>query len=211
MSEEEVVTSEAPAVEEAVSAEVEAPEEPAVPKNPKLKYYVVHTYSGFESQAKRSLEERIKLEGLEDLFGEVLVPTEEVLELIGGSKRRSKRKVFPGYMLVEMEMDKRSWHLVKNTPKVTGFVGNATNPIPLKQREVDSLKKQLLQGALNTKPKIEFSEGEHVRVIDGPFSSFNGVIEEVKEDKQKLRVLVSIFGRATPVELDFMQVEKTAG
>ncbi|MFO0723142.1 MAG: transcription termination/antitermination protein NusG [Myxococcota bacterium] len=177
----------------------------------KLKWYVVHTYSGFEQKAKKSLEERAKLEGLEAHFGQTLVPTEEVVEMVGGSKRKSKRKFFPGYMLVQMELNDRTWHLVKNTPKVTGFVGNQQHPTPIKEAEVLRLTQQIETGTLSARTTIEFEAGEKVRVIDGPFSSFNAVIEEVKADKQKLRVLVSIFGRATPVELDYMQVEKTAG
>src|SRR5262245_1245576 len=186
--------------------------DPAVVKEStrKLTWYVVHTYSGFENRAKKSLEERIKREGLDEYFGEVLVPTENVVELVGGTKRTSKRKFFPGYMLVQMELNDRTWHLVKSTPKITGFVGNARNPVPVKEEDVLRLTQQIDQGALTAKPKIVFEEGESVRVIDGPFSSFNGVVEEVKEEKQKVRVLVSIFGRATPVELDFGQVEKTA-
>ena len=179
--------------------------------NKKLKWYVVHTYSGFEQKAKKSLEERAKLEGLEAHFGQTLVPTEDVVEMVGGSKRKSKRKFFPGYMLVQMELNDRTWHLVKNTPKATGFVGNQKHPTPIKEHEVVRLTQQLETGALTTRTTIEYEAGEKVRVIDGPFSSFNAVIEEVKADKQKLRVLVSIFGRATPVELDYMQVEKTAG
>lgn len=178
--------------------------------NPKLKWYVVHTYSGFENRAKKSLEERAKREGLEEFFGEVLVPTENVVELVGGTKRTAKRKFFPGYMLVKMELNDQTWHLVKSTPKITGFVGNARNPVPVREEDVLRLTQQIDQGQLTAKPKMVFEEGENVRVIDGPFSTFNGVIEEVKEEKQKVRVLVSIFGRATPVELDFGQVEKVA-
>ncbi len=174
-----------------------------------LKWYVVHTYSGFEGRAQKGLEERIKMDGLEEFFGEVLVPVENVVELVRGSKRTSKRKFFPGYMLVQMELNTKTWHCVKSTPKITGFVGNARNPVPVREADVLRLTKQIDEGTLTAKPKVAFEEGEHVRVVDGPFSSFNGVIEEVKEEKQKLRVLVSIFGRATPVELDFMQVEKT--
>ncbi len=183
---------------------------PLKPSSRKLKWYVVHTYSGFENRAKKSLEERVKREGLDEFFGEVLVPTENVVELVGGTKRTSKRKFFPGYMLVQMELNDRTWHLVKSTPKITGFVGNARSPQPVKEEHVTRLTQQIDQGALTAKPKIVFEEGESVRVIDGPFSSFNGIVEEVKEEKQKVRVLVSIFGRATPVELDFTQVEKTA-
>lgn len=177
----------------------------------KQKWYVVHTYSGFEQKAKKSLEERAKLEGLEAHFGQILVPTEDVVERVGGSTRKSKRKFFPGYMLVQMELNDRTWHLVKNTPKVTGFVGNQEKPQPIRQAEVDRLTQQLESGALLTKPTIEFEEGEKVRVIDGAFASFIATIEEVQADKQKLRVLVSIFGRATPVELKYDQVEKQVG
>ena len=184
--------------------------EAAKKANPRLKWYVVHTYSGYEHRAQKSLLERAKLEGLEEYFGEILVPTENVVELLGGSKRKSKRKFFPGYMIVQMELNDRTWHLVKSTPKITGFVGNAQKPMALKDLEVERLTTQMTQGAQAVKPKVEFEEGETVRVIDGPFSGFNGTIEEVKQEKQKLRVLVSIFGRSTPVELDFGQVEKTA-
>ena len=178
--------------------------------NPRLKWYVVHTYSGFENRAKKSLGERAKLEGLEEFFGDTLVPTESVTEVLGGSKRTTKRKFFPGYMIVQMELNDRTWHLVKSTPKVTGFVGDARNPRPIRDEEVKRLTQQMEVSAVSTKPKIIFEEGETIRVIDGPFASFNGVVEEVKEEKRKVRVLVSIFGRATPLELDFAQVEKVA-
>ncbi len=182
----------------------------ALQANPRLKWYVVHTYSGYEHRAQKSLLERAKLEGLEEFFGEIMVPTENVVELLGGSKRKSKRKFFPGYMIVQMELNDRTWHLVKSTPKITGFVGNAQKPMALRDAEVERLTNQMTEGAAQVKPRVEFEEGETVRVIDGPFSGFNGTIEEVKQEKQKLRVLVSIFGRSTPVELDFGQVEKTA-
>lgn len=196
------------ATSEAAASDAEpAPE----PKNTRpLKWYVVHTYSGYEARAQKGLEERIKLDGLDEYFGEVLVPVENVQEIVRGNKRTSKRKFFPGYMLVQMELNDRTWHTVKSTPKITGFVGNARNPIPVRQAEVDRLTKQIDEGTISAKPKVAFEEGENIRVIDGPFSSFNGIIEEVKPEKQKLRVLVSIFGRATPVELEYVQVEKTA-
>lgn len=178
------------------------------PKNEKLKWYVVHTYSGFENRAKKSLEERIKQHGLEEQFGEILIPMETVEEVRGGAKRTSKRKFFPGYMLVQMELNDQTWHLVKSTPKVTGFVGNATNPPAVTDAEVRRLMGQLEGGVVKPTPKVELEEGDNVRVIDGPFANFNGTVEEVKPEKQKVRVLVSIFGRFTPVELDFMQVEK---
>lgn len=176
--------------------------------NPRLKWYVVHTYSGFENRAQKSLLERAKLEGLEEFFGEVLVPTENVVEILGGSKRTSKKKFFPGYMLVQMELNDRTWHLVKDTPKITGFVGNAQSPMPVREAEVRRLTQRIDEGTMVTKIRIAFEEGESVRVTDGPFASFNATIEEVKEEKQKVRVLVSIFGRATPVDLDFSQIEK---
>jgi transcriptional antiterminator NusG len=176
------------------------------------KWYVVHTYSGFENKVKKSLEERVKQEGLQDQFGETLIPTEQVVEMVKGEKKTSKRKVFPGYILVNMEMTDATWHLVKGTPKVTGFVGSAKSPrdVPaIPDNEVLRLTAQLSEGAVKPKPKVQYEDGDQVRVIDGPFANFNGTVEEVKPDKGKVRVLVSIFGRATPVELDFMQVEKT--
>ena len=173
------------------------------------KWYVVHTYSGFENKAKKSLEERIKQYHLELSFGEILIPMENVVEMVKGEKRSSRRKFFPGYILVQMNLNDQSWHLVKNTPKITGFVGNATNPPSVSEAEIARLTTQLSEGALKPKPKVEFEEGDNVRVVDGPFSNFNGTVEEVNPDKGRVRVLVSIFGRATPVELDFMQVEKT--
>jgi len=186
-----------------------ATEQPAAPSNPNFKWYVVHTYSGYENRAKKSLEERIRTEGLTDQFGEVLIPTENVVELgKGGSKRTTKRKFFPGYMLVQMELNDATWHLVKNTPKVTGFVGGEIRPPAVPEREVRRLTKQIDEGALKPKPRVVFEDGENVRVVDGPFANFNGVVESVNHDKAKVRVLVSIFGRATPVELDFIQVEK---
>ena len=179
------------------------------PVNPNLKWYVVHTYSGYENRAKASLEERIRQQTMETLFGEVLIPTENVVELAkGGQKRTSKRKFFPGYMLVQMELTDHSWHLVNDTPKITGFVGNATQPKPVPDHEVSRLTKQIDEGTLKAKPRVKFTEGEDVRVIDGPFANFNGVVETVNEDKGKVRVMVSIFGRSTPVELEFVQVEK---
>jgi len=174
-----------------------------------LKWYVVHTYSGYENRAKKSLEEKIRQDKVEDLFGQILVPTEQVVEMVKGAKRNTKRKFFPGYMLVQMDLNEKSWHVVKNTPKVTGFVGNAINPPSIKDEEVARLTQQIDEGALKPKPRVSFEQGENVRVIDGPFSNFNGVVEDVKPEKSKVRVLVSIFGRSTPVELDFIQVEKT--
>jgi len=182
--------------------------------SPPKRWYVVHTYSGFENKAKKSLEERIKLEGMTELFGDILIPTEQVVEMVKGEKRTTKRKFFPGYILVQMAMNDRSWHLVKSTPKVTGFVGGTTTMEPEKipsitDAEVRRLTTQMSEGALKPKPKVQFEAGDNVRVTDGPFSNFNGTVEEVDPNKGRVKVLVSIFGRATPVDLDFMQVEKT--
>jgi transcriptional antiterminator NusG len=181
--------------------------EPA--KNPLHKWYVVHTYSGYENFAKKSLEERIRQLSANAKFGEILIPTENVVELgKGGQRRTSKRKFFPGYMLVQMELDDVSWHVVKGTPKITGFVGNAQKPSSIPEDEVRRLTQQIDEGTYRPKPRVRFSDGESVRVVDGPFANFNGVVESVNPDKSKVRVLVSIFGRSTPVELDFIQVEK---
>ena len=171
-------------------------------------WYVVHTYSGYEHKAKAALEERVRALGKQDQFGEILVPAEKVVELVKGRKKTSSRKFFPGYILVNMELNDETWHIVKSTPKVTGFVGGATQPAPISETEVREITHQMEEGAVKPKPKVLFEEGEQVKVVDGPFSDFNGVVEEVKPDKGKLRVLISIFGRATPVELDFVQVEK---
>jgi transcription termination/antitermination protein NusG len=171
-------------------------------------WYVVHTYSGFEQKAKLALMERIRQHHMEELFGEVLIPSENVIELVRGEKKTTTRKFFPGYMLVKMILNDNTWHLVKSTPRITGFVGNALTPPAVPEEEVARITNQMEEGTLKPRPKVEFEEGESVRVIDGPFVNFNGVVEEVKPDKGKLRVMVSIFGRSTPVELDFVQVEK---
>jgi transcriptional antiterminator NusG len=172
------------------------------------KWYVVHTLSGFEHRAKAALAERIKLLGKKELFGEILVPTEKVVELVKGKKKTSSRKFFPGYILVQMVLNEETWHIVKGTPKITGFVGGSTNPPSLSDKEVQEITQQMEEGALKPKPRVLFSVGESVKVIDGPFIDFNGVVEEVRPDRGKLRVLISIFGRATPVELEFVQVER---
>jgi transcriptional antiterminator NusG len=174
-----------------------------------MRWYVVHAYSGFEKSVARNLVERIERAGMKDRFGEILVPVEEVVEMKGGQKKTAERKFFPGYVLVQMEMDDDTWHLVKSTPKVTGFVGGtATKPAPISEKEVQSILDQMREGVEKPKPKVLFEVGEVVRVIDGPFTDFNGNVEEVNYDKSKLRVSVMIFGRATPVELGFGQVEK---
>ena len=173
------------------------------------RWYIVHAYSNFEHKVKSSLEERIKLAGLEDRFGEILVPTEEVVEMREGSKRRSERKFFPGYVLVNMEMDDETWHLVKDVPKVLGFIGGSSDkPAPITQKEADTILQRVQEGVDKPRPKVLFEPGEVVRVIDGPFNDFNGVVEQVNYDKSKLRVAVQILGRSTPDELDFGQVEK---
>ncbi len=174
-----------------------------------LKWYVVHAYSGFENQVKRSLQERILRSGLSDSFGRILVPTEEVVEMRGGQKRRSERKFFPGYVLVEMEMNDDTWHLVKEVPKVMGFIGGTSDrPAPISDKEANAIVQRMEEGTDQPRPKILFEVGEVVRVTEGPFSDFNGVVEEVNYEKNKLRVSVLIFGRSTPVELEFGQVEK---
>ena len=172
-------------------------------------WYVVHAYSGYEKQVARSLKEHIKNAGMEDLFGEIMVPTEEVVEMRGGQKRTTQRKFFPGYVLVKMEMNDDTWHLVKSVPKVTGFIGvSGTKPTPISEKEAQAILQQVKEGVEKPKPKFTFSAGEQVRVVDGPFADFNGTVEDVNYEKSKLRVSVSIFGRMTPVELDFSQVEK---
>jgi len=174
------------------------------------KWFVVHTYSGFENKVRDALQQRIKEHHMEDRFGEVLIPTETVTEPRAGGKSRVRQKnSFPGYVFVEMEMSEEAWHLVKDTPKVTGFIGNQ-RPQEVKPPQIDDLRKIIVEGAVKPKPRVSFETGNQIRVIDGPFANFSGTVEEVNPDKQKLRVKVSIFGRATPVELDFSQVEKSA-
>lgn len=173
------------------------------------RWYVVHTYSQFEKSVQRALRERIERTGMQDMFGQILVPVEEVVELKSGQKSISERKFFPGYLLVEMEMTDETWHLVKSLPKVTGFLGgSAMKPSPISQKEVDTIMEQMQAGVEKPRPKVLFEVGEAVRVKEGPFTDFNGSVEEVNYDKNKLRVAVTIFGRATPVELSFGQVEK---
>lgn len=174
-----------------------------------LRWYVVHAYSNFESQVKRSLEDRIKRAGLEDSFGEILVPTEEVVEMREGQKRKSERKFFPGYVLVQMEMNDETWHLVKSVPKVLGFIGGSSDkPAPITDAEAEAILSRVQEGVEKPRPKVLFEPGEVVRVCDGPFNDFNGVVEEVNYEKSRLLVAVQIFGRSTPVELEFHQVEK---
>ena len=172
-------------------------------------WYVVHTYAGFENKVKTNILETVPKLGLQERISQVLVPTEEALSLKAGKKRKSQRKFFPGYILVEMEMDDNTWHIVKDTPKVTGFVGGSLNPTPLSEEEVNHILKQAEEGAVApTQPKIAYQKGDRVRVIDGPFNSFIGTVEDVNPAHGRLRVMVSIFGRSTPVELEFLQVER---
>jgi len=174
-----------------------------------MRWYVVHAYSGFEKSVQRALQERINRSGMQDKFGEILVPVEEVIEMKGGQKSITERKFFPGYVLVQMVMDDDTWHLVKNTPRVTGFVGGTNlKPTPITDKEVADIMHQMQEGVAKPKPKVLFENGELVRVKEGPFTDFNGIVEDVNYEKSKMRVSVTIFGRATPVELDFSQVEK---
>lgn len=175
-----------------------------------LRWYVVHAYSGFENQVKRSLQERIERFGMQDKFGEILVPMEEVVEMKEGQKRRSERKFFPGYVLVQMEMNDETWHLVKEAPKVLGFIGGSSDkPAPISNKEAESILQRIQEGVEKPRPKVLFEPGEVVRVVDGPFNDFNGVVEEVNYEKNRLLVAVQIFGRSTPVELEFSQVDKS--
>lgn len=172
-----------------------------------LKWYVVHTYSGHENKARLSLQERVKQMAMENEFGQILIPTESVLEMVKGQKRTTTRKFYPGYMFVQMELNERTYHLVKNTAKITGFLGG-TNPTAVNEKDIAQINSQMSEGSSKPKPRVSFEEGESVRVIDGPFANFAGIVDEVKPEKQKVKVRVSIFGRATAVELDFAQVEK---
>jgi transcriptional antiterminator NusG len=173
-----------------------------------MRWYVVHVYSGFEKKVAESIREQVRQKDMEDHFEEILVPTEEVVEMRRGQKFNAERKFFPGYVLVKMDVSDESWHLVKNTPKVTGFLGNRGRPSPISEAEADRILRQVKEGVERPKPSIIFEIGEQVRVSDGPFTSFNGLVEEVDEERSRVKVAVSIFGRATPVELEYGQVEK---
>ena len=190
----------------------ESPDTPSTPDAAapsQMRWYVVHAYSGMEKAVERNIRERIERAGMQSKFGRILVPAEEVVELKNGKKSVSERRLFPGYVLVEMEMGDESWHLIKHTSKVTGFVGGARNrPAPISEAEVAKIVSQMQEGVDKPKPKVEWMVGELVRVKEGPFTDFNGAVEEVNYEKSKVRVSVTIFGRATPVELDFAQVEK---
>jgi transcriptional antiterminator NusG len=214
---EQPVEAEAPAETSAPAEPQTATPEPAAagrPARPKTdggeaqKWFIVHTYSGFEAKVKESLQQRVDVLGMGQDIGEILIPTEEVVEVREGRKTRSKRKFFPGYVLVKMVMSDAAWHVVKNTPKVTGFVGTGNKPVPLRDEEVQRIVNEIVVAAEKPKPKFEFRIGETVRIVDGPFSNFTGEVEEVNEDRSTLKVMVTIFGRATPVELEFLQVEK---
>ena len=182
---------------------------PAKPVNPDLRWYVVHAYSGMEKSVARALQERVNRAGLQAQFGRIMVPTEEVVEVKGGQKSISERRFFPGYVLVEMELTDEAWHLVKSTPKVTGFVGGTANkPTPISEKEVEKIMQQMQDGVEKPRPKVLFEPGEVVRVKEGPFTDFHGSVEHVNYEKSRLRVSVTIFGRSTPVELEFGQVEK---
>ena len=172
------------------------------------KWYVVHAYSGYEKSVQRTLKDRIERAGMQEKFGQILVPVEEVIEMKSGQKNISERKFFPGYVLVEMEMSDETWHLVKNTPKVTGFLGGRGKPMPISKSEADRILRQVEEGVERPRPSVTFEIGEQVMVCDGPFQSFSGYVEEVDSEKARLKVSVSIFGRATPIELDYNQVEK---
>ncbi|MCX6544823.1 MAG: transcription termination/antitermination protein NusG [Acidobacteria bacterium] len=171
-------------------------------------WFIVHTYSGFERKVAESLRQRVQAYGVVDQIGEILIPTEDVVEMRGGRKVVTTKRFFPGYILVEMTMTDNAWHVVKNTPKVTGFVGAGAQPTPLTQEEVDQILLQVSTAAETPKPKYSFEKGDHVRINEGPFTSFNGVVDDVNLDRNTLKVMVTIFGRSTPVELDFLQVEK---
>lgn len=172
-----------------------------------MNWYVVHTHTGYESQVKEALYLKFKEQGREESLGDIMIPSEEVVELKKGRKKISTRKFFPGYIMIELDLNDETWHLVNSLPKVTGFVGGST-PAPLSEKEVEKIRQQVVEGAERPTPKVIFSEGESVRVVDGPFTNFNGIVKEVNEEKGKLKVLVTIFGRATSVELEFLQVEK---
>ena len=178
--------------------------------NPNMKWYIIHTYSGFEKKVRESLESRIQAFGLQEKIGKVLIPTEPVTEIRGGKKYTVERMLYPGYVLVQMDMDDHVWHVVKSTPRVTGFVGTGQQPTPLSEDEVNQIVYRVDTGRDKPKIKVKFEKSETVRIIDGPFANFNGIVDDVNEDRETLKVMVTIFGRATPVELEFGQVEKVA-
>jgi len=204
----EVVNKEETENVSAAPVQAESTPAGASSKHPDMKWYIIHTYSGYENKAKLGLMERVQASGKQDMFGEILIPTENVVEMVQGKKKTMEKKFFPGYVFVEMVLNDDTWHIVKATPRVTGFVGKGKNPPAVPEAEVRRLTNRIEEGTLAPKLKMSFDKGESVRVIDGPFQNFNGLVDDVNPDKGKLRVLVSIFGRSTPVELDFSQVEK---
>ena len=205
----ETVEVAAPTSEGGASAAQEsAPAE--APRNPNMKWYIIHSYSGFERKVKESLETRIQAFGLQDKIGKVLIPTESVTEVRGGKKYTSERMFYPGYVLVEMDMDDHVWHVVKATPRVTGFVGTGQQPTPLSEEEVQHIVYRVSESKDKPKLKVKFEKNETVRITEGPFATFQGIVDEVNEDRETLKVMVTIFGRSTPVELEFNQVEKVA-
>lgn len=197
-----------PAAETPAEAEMQPPAEPAAAAASGMNWYIIHTYSGFEHKVAESLRARAEAYGFAHKIGQVLIPTEEVVELRNGKKVTSKRLLYPGYVMVQMAMDDDLWHHIKNTPRVTGFVGGGNTPVPLSEAEVDAVLNRQAASAERPRPKLTFEKNETVRIIDGPFASFQGKVDEVNSDRNTLRVLVTIFGRSTPVELDFLQVEK---
>ena len=189
------------------TADVKTPEAKAA--EPRVRnWFIVHTYSGFEERVRQNLKQRVEAMGMADAFGEIRIPTETLVEMKGGKRREVQRKFFPGYIIIEMEMSDEAWHLVKNTPKVTGFVGSGNRPVPLSQEEADQIFVQVKESIEKPKPKHTFEKGEHVRITDGPFTNFTGVVEDINLDRSTLKVMVTIFGRSTPVELEFLQVQK---
>jgi transcriptional antiterminator NusG len=197
--------AEEPVAEEPASA---APAGPPPPQHPNMNWYIIHTYSGFEQKVRESLRSRAQAFGFADQLGEILIPTEEVVEMRNGKKVTSKRLLYPGYVLVQLQMDESLWHAVKETPRVTGFVGGGKDPVPLTADEVNSVLYRQTSSAERPRPKLSFDKGETVRITEGPFANFSGRVDEVNTERDTLRVLVTIFGRSTPVELDFLQVEK---
>ena len=206
MPDEEKNQSAAGTVEETHATGAESAAEP--PKNPNMKWYIIHAYSGFERKVKESLESRVQAFGLQDKIGKVLIPTESVTEVRGGKKYTTERMFYPGYVLVEMDMDDHVWHVVKATPRVTGFVGTGQQPTPLSEEEVGHIVYKVADSREKPKLKVKFEKNETVRISEGPFATFTGIVDEVNEDRETLKVMVTIFGRSTPVELEFGQVEK---
>ena len=208
MQDEEKNETAAETAEETRPAGAESAAEP--PRNPNMKWYIIHAYSGFERKVKESLESRVQAFGLQDKIGKVLIPTESVTEVRGGKKYTSERMFYPGYVLVEMDMDDHVWHVVKATPRVTGFVGTGQQPTPLSEEEVGHIVYKVADSREKPKLKVKFEKNETVRISEGPFATFTGVVDEVNEDRETLKVMVTIFGRSTPVELEFGQVERVA-